>query len=239
MLDLSNLSPKSGSRKARKKVGRGPGSGKGKTCGRGHKGQMSRSGGGKGPWYEGGQMPLYRRLRKRGFRNVNRVEYQPVNLGDISARFAAGETVDAETLKEKRLIRKTRLPVKLLARGEIDKALTVVVQAVSQKARDAVEKAGGEIRVLKPEPTADKPAPETKTGETTVAEKTPPDVPEKPAGESEEQVPEEPTEETRGEGSEESAEASTGEASPESTGETLEEAGDGTEDEESKEISEP
>jgi hypothetical protein len=122
---------------------------------------------------------------------------------------------------------------------EIDKALTVVVQAVSQKARDAVEKAGGEIRVLKPEPTADKPAPETKTGETTVAEKTPPDVPEEPAGEAEEQGAEERTEEGGGGGAEESAEASTGEASPESTGETLEEAGDGTEDEESKEISEP
>ena len=147
MFDLSNLSPKRGAVKERKRLGRGPGSGTGKTCGKGHKGQKSRSGGGKGPWFEGGQMPIYRRLRKRGFKNPFRVAYQVVNLDMLSSRFKDGDRVDAQSLKEKRLIRKLHEPIKVLARGEIDKALTLSVEAVSEKAREAIEKAGGKIIV--------------------------------------------------------------------------------------------
>ena len=149
-MKLHEMKPAAGARKPRKRLGRGPGSGTGKTCGRGHKGQKSRSGGGKGPWFEGGQMPIYRRLRKRGFKNPFRVTFQAVNLDMLSSRFQDGDTVDPQSLKEKRLIRSTHKPVKILARGEIDKALTVKVDSVSTRAREAIEKAGGEVIVTGP-----------------------------------------------------------------------------------------
>ena len=145
MFDLSNLSPNPGATKRRKRVGRGPGSGHGKTATRGHKGQKARSGGGKPPWFEGGQMPLYRRLPKRGFHNPFRVEYQIVNLDQLEARFNAGDRVDKGTLLAKGLIKDPDRPVKILARGTLSKALTVVADAYSKKAKEAIVAAGGTV----------------------------------------------------------------------------------------------
>ena len=118
-MDLSNLRPAAGSRKNRKRVGRGPGSGTGKTAGRGHKGRNSRSGGGHTPGYEGGQMPLQRRLPKRGFFNPFRKEHQIVNLKSL-AKFDADAVVDAEALVAAGLIRKVNSPVKVLGQGKLD-----------------------------------------------------------------------------------------------------------------------
>lgn len=145
MFDLSNLSPNPGATKRRKRVGRGPGSGHGKTATRGHKGQKARSGGAKPPWFEGGQMPLYRRLPKRGFHNPFRVEYQIVNLDQLEARFNAGDRVDKEALLAKGLIKDPDRPVKILARGTLSKALTVIADAYSEKAREAIVAAGGTV----------------------------------------------------------------------------------------------
>ncbi len=148
-LDLSNLKPADGSRKNRKRVGRGPGSGHGKTSGRGHKGQKARSGGRRRvkAWSEGGQMPLQRRTPKRGFRNIFRVEYQPVNLDSLQ-RCPEGE-VTTDTLKQMGIIKSTRKPVKVLGNGKLEKALTVKVPAFSKTAREKIEAAGGKIEVTK------------------------------------------------------------------------------------------
>lgn len=154
MFDLSTLSPNPGATKKRKRVGRGPGSGHGKTATRGHKGQKARSGGAKPPWFEGGQMPLYRRLPKRGFHNPFRVEYQIVNLDQLEARFNAGERVDKESLLAKGLIKDPDRPVKILARGSLSKALTVVADAYSEKAREAILAAGGTVGEEKEAPEA-------------------------------------------------------------------------------------
>ncbi len=145
MIELHNLRPPKGSRQGRKRVGRGPGSGRGKTSGRGHKGQKSRSGGRIAPWFEGGQMPLQRRIPKRGFKNRNRVEYQVVNLGDL--RFVDGE-VNPETLRRAGLIRTTRSRVKLLGDGEVTGARQCSVHAASASARAGIESAGGSITIL-------------------------------------------------------------------------------------------
>ncbi len=146
-MDLSNLKPAAGSRKNRKRVGRGQGSGLGKTAGRGHKGSKSRSGGSTKVGYEGGQMPLHRRLPKRGFHNPFRTEYEVVNLSALSA-FDAGSVVDPGTLRAARLVRDTNRPVKILAKGSIDRKLTVKAQAFSDAARKAIEAQGGEVEVL-------------------------------------------------------------------------------------------
>jgi large subunit ribosomal protein L15 len=146
MLNLSNLSPKPGSRKNRKRVGRGPGSGHGKTATRGHKGYKSRSGSSVPAGFEGGQMPLHRRLPKRGFNNLFRKEYAIVKVGDLN-RFEAGATVDREALVAGGLVGKKAAAVKLLADGELDRALTVKVDKASAAAVGKVEAAGGKVEV--------------------------------------------------------------------------------------------
>ena len=144
-MDLSNLKPSAGSTRNRKRVGRGQGSGLGKTAGRGHKGSKSRSGGSTKVGYEGGQMPLHRRLPKRGFHNPFRTEYEVVNLSALTA-FEAGSVVDPTTLRAARLVRDTNRPVKILAKGSIDRKLTVKAQAFSGAARD-LRSARGELRM--------------------------------------------------------------------------------------------
>jgi large subunit ribosomal protein L15 len=146
MVDLGHLHPAPGSTRVRKRVGRGPGSGLGKTAGRGHKGRGSRSGGNTPPGYEGGQMPLQRRVPKRGFRPVARVEYAIVNLGQLGA-FPAGSTVDPAALAARGLVRGRR-PIKCLADGALAHALTVRLHAFSAKARELIAAAGGSVEVL-------------------------------------------------------------------------------------------
>ncbi|RMF22917.1 MAG: 50S ribosomal protein L15 [Deltaproteobacteria bacterium] len=140
-MQLDSMKPVPGSRRKRKRVGRGPGSGHGKTAGRGHKGARSRSGHILKLGFEGGQMPLARRLPKRGFRNIFRVEYQVVNLGQLG-RFEDGSIVDREALRQAGLC-KGRRPIKVLAKGKLDRALTVRVDAFSSAAREAIAAAGG------------------------------------------------------------------------------------------------
>ena len=146
MLKLNNLGTPRGARRARKRLGRGPGSGTGKTAGRGHKGQKARSGGGQPPWFEGGQMPLNRRLPKRGFTNIFKKEFQIVNLEALD-RFEAGSKVDAMALAAGGLIKHVDRPVKLLARGQVAKALQIEVDKASKAAVAAVEAAGGSVQV--------------------------------------------------------------------------------------------
>ena len=145
-MDLSRLHPAPGSTRPRKRVGRGPGSGQGKTAGRGHKGRLSRSGGNSPPGYEGGQMPLQRRLPKRGFRPVERVPYAVVNLGQLAA-FPAGSTVGPDELRARGVVR-GRGPIKCLADGALPHALTVKAHAFSAKAREQIAAAGGTAEVL-------------------------------------------------------------------------------------------
>jgi large subunit ribosomal protein L15 len=145
MAELHDLSPVQGSHRDRKRVGRGPGSGTGKTAGRGQKGQKARSGGSIALGFEGGQMPLHRRIPKRGFHNFNRVEYQVVNVRDLQG--LEGE-ITPELLREAGRIGSLRKPVKLLGSGEVDAALTVKVHAFSQSARTKIEAAGGTVAVL-------------------------------------------------------------------------------------------
>jgi large subunit ribosomal protein L15 len=142
-LTLSSLSPAPGSTQSRKRVGRGPGSGLGKTSGRGHKGHKARTGGATNPGFEGGQMPMYRRLPKRGFTNPFRVESQVVNLIDLKKVSAA--EVSPETLYSAGLIGKPDSPVKLLGTGDADRAYTVRGVALSAPARAKIEAAGGKI----------------------------------------------------------------------------------------------
>ena len=145
-MEIKDLKPAAGSTKNRKRVGRGPASGTGKTAGRGLNGQKSRAGGGKGAGFEGGQTPLARRLPKLpGFRNINRVEYVPVNVSRLETKYEAGETVDGATLKAKGIIKHSDDLVKVLGDGEITKALTVKVDKVSASARAKIEAAGGKV----------------------------------------------------------------------------------------------
>ena len=146
-MDLSNLKPPKGANRNRKRVGRGPGSGLGKTAGRGSKGAQSRSGYHKKRGFEGGQMPLHRRLPKRGFHNPFRVEYAVVNLDDLAATFAAGAVVTPEGLRAERLVT-TKQPIKVLARGEIAIALTVKAHKFSGKAAEKIAAAGGSVETL-------------------------------------------------------------------------------------------
>ena len=145
-MELKDLVPADGSTKARKRVGRGGGSGTGKTAGRGYNGQKSRAGGGKGAGFEGGQTPLARRLPKlRGFKNPNRVEYFPVNVGRLEAVFAAGDVIDGDSLKAKGIIKHSDALVKILGDGELTKALTIKVEKVSASAKVKIEAAGGKV----------------------------------------------------------------------------------------------
>ena len=144
-MDLSHLRPADGAIKKRKRIGRGIGSGHGKTAGRGHKGRGSRSGGNTPAGYEGGQMPLTRRLPKRGFHNPFREEYHILNLGSLE-RFAPGTTVDQETLRRAGLVRGKK-KVKILAKGELTKALQVRADACSRQAHEKIVALGGSIEV--------------------------------------------------------------------------------------------
>ena len=145
-MKLHELSPAFGSKKAAKRVGRGAGSGTGKTAGKGHKGQNARSGGGVRPGFEGGQMPLQRRVPKRGFVNIFRTNYATVNVSDLN-KFEDGATVDAQALKEAGLIKKTLDGVKVLGNGELEKKLHVTAAKFSAAAKEKIEKAGGKAEV--------------------------------------------------------------------------------------------
>ncbi len=147
MYQLNNLRPAAGARRKRKRIGRGEGSGHGKTATRGMKGHSSRSGGGAAPWFEGGQMPLYRRIPKRGFRSPNRVAYQVLNLTDF-ARFESGATVDVEYLRAKGIVSGNEARVKVLGLGEVGGAFQLRVHAVSESARKKIEAAGGKIEIV-------------------------------------------------------------------------------------------
>ena len=142
-MELHNLRPAPGAKRPRKRVGRGPGSGNGKTAGRGHKGQKSRSGYSRRYGFEGGQMPLVRRIPKRGFFNVFRVDYQVVNLRDLDRLFSDGDEVNPTTLIEKGLIRRGPKPVKILATGDLSKKLSIVADKFSGSAKSKIEAAGG------------------------------------------------------------------------------------------------
>lgn len=145
---IGDLSPWPGARKKRKRVGRGPGSGHGKTSTRGHKGQKARSGGSPSIWSEGGQMPLQRRVPKRGFFNRFGTVYQVVNLEEIARKVDAGGEIDPESMDKLGMICRADAPVKILATGEIDKAVTVRANAFSQAAKDKIEKAGGKAETI-------------------------------------------------------------------------------------------
>jgi large subunit ribosomal protein L15 len=146
-MDLSNLKPAIGSTKNRKRIGRGAGSGTGKTAGKGHKGQNARSGGGIKAGFEGGQMPLQRRLPKRGFTSLNKKVYALVNLRDLEL-FDAGSVVDVAALGQAGLIKKVGDGIKILGDGEITKALTVKAHKFSKSAQESIEAAGGKAEVI-------------------------------------------------------------------------------------------
>lgn len=147
-MELYDLHPAKGAKRPRKRIGRGPGSGTGKTAGKGHKGQKSRSGYSRRYGFEGGQMPLVRRIPKRGFCNIFRVEFQVVNLRDLERLFSDGDTVSVETLLDKGLIRTKRKPVKILGDGDLSRKLTVQAQKFSGSATAGIEKAGGSCEVV-------------------------------------------------------------------------------------------
>ena len=147
-MSLSNLRPPKGAKHSKKRVGRGQGSGNGKTAGRGHKGAKSRSGSKHKRGFEGGQMPLHRRMPKRGFHNPFRIEYAVVNLDTIAEVFDTGSEVTPELLEERGLIGGSRKKVKVLARGDISKKLTVRAHKFSGKAEEKIKAAGGTAEVL-------------------------------------------------------------------------------------------
>lgn len=147
MLKLNNLGAPKGANRDRKRRGRGPGSGQGKTGGRGHKGQKARSGGGIPAWFEGGQMPLNRRLPKRGFTNIFKKSFQLVNLDELEAVFETGAKVDNEALARAGLVKYLDRPIKLLGRGKVEKSLQIEVTKASRAAVAAVEAAGGSVTV--------------------------------------------------------------------------------------------
>ncbi|MBM7610173.1 50S ribosomal protein L15 [Ureibacillus composti] len=146
-MKLHELKPAEGSRKERNRVGRGIGSGNGKTAGKGHKGQNARSGGGVRPGFEGGQNPLFRRLPKRGFTNINRKEYAIVNL-DVLNRFEDGAEVTPALLLETGIVSKEKAGIKVLGNGTLNKKLTVKAHKFSASAKEAIENAGGTTEVI-------------------------------------------------------------------------------------------
>ena len=143
---LHDLKPAEGSRTAPKRLGRGTGSGLGKTSGKGHKGAKARSGGGKGPGFEGGQMPLIRRVPKRGFTNIFKTVYATVNVGSLEI-FENGAVVDVNALKEAGLVKKTHDGIKILAKGELTRKLTVKADKFSAAAKEKIEALGGKAEV--------------------------------------------------------------------------------------------
>ena len=148
-MKLHELSPNPGSVKVRKRVGRGPGSGMGKTSTRGENGQKSRSGASIPAWFQGGQTPLYRRVPKRGFNNARfRTEYATINLSDLNKYFNDGEEVTPEVLKEKGIIKQQLCGVKVLGNGELEKKLTVKAHKFSITAKEKIEAAGGKVEVI-------------------------------------------------------------------------------------------
>jgi large subunit ribosomal protein L15 len=146
-MKLHELSPVAGSTKEPKRVGRGHGSGNGKTAGKGHKGQNARSGGGVRIGFEGGQMPLARRIPKRGFNNIFATKYTAINVSDLN-KFKDGTVVDSELLKAAGVIKKVNDGVKILGNGELTSKLTVKAAAFSQSAKEKIEKAGGKVEVM-------------------------------------------------------------------------------------------
>ncbi|MDD5698175.1 MAG: 50S ribosomal protein L15 [Victivallaceae bacterium] len=147
-MKLHDLEVAPGSKHRRKRVGRGNGSGMGSTCGRGDKGQHSRTGSKRRPYFEGGQIPLFRRLPKRGFKNPGKAVFHTVNLSALEANFNAGELVEAASLRSKGLIGEQDYALKILANGAITKALTVKAEKFSQAAQAAVEAAGGKCEII-------------------------------------------------------------------------------------------
>ena len=147
MMKINDLSPAKGSKKKRKRVGRGPGSGHGKTSCRGHKGQKSRSGGGPRLGFEGGQMPLQRRLPKRGFTNIFKKHYSIINVKDLN-RFKPNSTLNVEVLKEAGLVKKIKDGIKLLGNGEISHPVIIRVDRVSKTAKEKIQAAGGQVEVI-------------------------------------------------------------------------------------------
>ena len=147
-MKLHELSPNAGSRKRRKRVGRGDSSGLGKTAGRGEKGQKSRTGSSIRPFFEGCEIPLFRCLPKRGFNSPDHIEYQLVNLNILEENFNAGDVVDQESLRAKNLLGKKLQMIKILANGEITKALTVKAEKFSAQAQAKIEAAGGKVEVV-------------------------------------------------------------------------------------------
>jgi large subunit ribosomal protein L15 len=148
-MKLSDLRPAEGAKSARKRVGRGKGSGLGKTAGKGHKGLRARSGGGTKPGYEGGQMPMQRRLPKRGFNNIFRKEYAIIQVKDLN-RFEAGTVVDVEMIWASGLVKDLKDGIKLLANGDVTRPLTVKVDKASKAASEKVVAAGGTVEVSTP-----------------------------------------------------------------------------------------
>lgn len=147
-MKLHELTPAEGSTKVAKRIGRGHGSGNGKTAGKGHKGQKARSGGSIRPGFEGGQMPLQRRVPKRGFNNIFAAKAAIVNLGDIDARFEAGAVVDDQALMDCGLVKDCKNGVKVLGNGEMTKSLTIQAKSFSKSAQDKIEGAGGKAEVI-------------------------------------------------------------------------------------------
>ena len=147
-MKLHELSPAAGSTKERKRIGRGPASGQGKTAGKGHKGQKARAGRGMRAGFEGGQMPLQRRIPKRGFNNIFATEMAIVNISALDKAYEAGATVTVDSLIEKGLVKKALDGVKVLGHGELSKALTVQANAFSESAKQKIEAAGGKTEVL-------------------------------------------------------------------------------------------
>lgn len=147
-MKLHELSPVDGSKKSVKRIGRGHGSGWGKTSGKGHKGQKARSGGSIRPGFEGGQMPLQRRVPKRGFNNIFRKKIVALNLKQLEAKFDNGAVVDTEALRNAGLVKNSFDGVKILGNGELTKSLTVKVDGFSAAAKEAIEKAGGKAEVI-------------------------------------------------------------------------------------------
>lgn len=146
-MKLHELKPAEGSRKTRNRVGRGTGSGNGKTAGKGHKGQNARSGGGVRPGFEGGQTPLFQRLPKRGFSNINRKDFAIVNLETLN-RFEEGTEVTPELLLETGIVSNVKSGVKILGNGQLEKKLTVKANKFSASAKEAIESAGGSVEVI-------------------------------------------------------------------------------------------
>ena len=147
-MELHDLAPMEGSKKERKRIGRGPASGQGKTAGKGHKGQKARSGGNVRAGFEGGQMPLQRRLPKRGFNNIFAKKIVLVNVSDLAAKFEDGAVVDIDALKAAGLVKNGFDGVKILGNGELNKKLEVKVNAFSASAKEKIEAAGGKTEVI-------------------------------------------------------------------------------------------